>query len=581
VNAEPLAVNVHAFATDYDGTIADANRVAESTARALERVRETGRKLLLVTGRMLPDLRTVCPNVDRMFDAVVAENGALVYFPERRELRTLGDPPEPALVDALRRRGVRLDLGEAILATDASFAEAALAAIQETGVDRTPIFNKGALMLLPGGVTKGTGLAVALGALELSPHNMVGIGDAENDHAFLAMSECAVAVADAVPALRERADYVTRAPSAAGVEEFIEEHLLHDLVDLIPRLTRHDLPLGEQTDGHPLTVAAHGMRLLIVGPSGSGKSTLTGVLAERVVESGRSLLLLDPEGDYRTLSELERVVVFGGKGERALPTAEEVDQLLRQRAAGLVLDLSAMSRSEKVAYATTVLSTVATVRSTLGLPHWLIVDEAHHVFPAEGSPAAELLRPGAESLALITLTATDLAPRVRPLPNVVVSTEVTSFQDGVRTVLATRNVGAALAIGEGPLDRGAAALAWLSPAPRAVRFRVGRRRVQHRRHLRKYTEGELPPDRSFFFRGPTASLNLRAANLVRFVELAEGVDEATWAFHLERGEYSAWVRDMIKDPELADEIVAVERAALPAAESRAQILAALRQRYAV
>lgn len=581
MNAEPLAVNVHAFATDYDGTIADANRVAESTARALERVRETGRKLLLVTGRMLPDLRTVCPNVDRMFDAVVAENGALVYFPERRELRTLGDPPEPALVDALRRRGVRLDLGEAILATDASFAEAALAAIQETGVDRTPIFNKGALMLLPGGVTKGTGLAVALGALELSPHNMVGIGDAENDHAFLAMSECAVAVADAVPALRERADYVTRAPSAAGVEEFIEEHLLHDLVDLIPRLTRHDLPLGEQTDGHPLTVAAHGMRLLIVGPSGSGKSTLTGVLAERVVESGRSLLLLDPEGDYRTLSELERVVVFGGKGERALPTAEEVDQLLRQRAAGLVLDLSAMSRSEKVAYATTVLSTVATVRSTLGLPHWLIVDEAHHVFPAEGSPAAELLRPGAESLALITLTATDLAPRVRPLPNVVVSTEVTSFQDGVRTVLATRNVGAALAIGEGPLDRGAAALAWLSPAPRAVRFRVGRRRVQHRRHLRKYTEGELPPDRSFFFRGPTASLNLRAANLVRFVELAEGVDEATWAFHLERGEYSAWVRDMIKDPELADEIVAVERAALPAAESRAQILAALRQRYAV
>ena len=581
MNAEPLAVNVHAFATDYDGTIADANRVAESTARALERVRETGRKLLLVTGRMLPDLRTVCPNVDRMFDAVVAGNGALVYFPERRELRTLGDPPEPALVDALRRRGVRLDLGEAILATDASFAEAALAAIQETGVDRTPIFNKGALMLLPGGVTKGTGLAVALGALELSPHNMVGIGDAENDHAFLAMSECAVAVADAVPALRERADYVTRAPSAAGVEEFIEEHLLHDLVDLIPRLTRHDLPLGEQTDGHPLTVAAHGMRLLIVGPSGSGKSTLTGVLAERVVESGRSLLLLDPEGDYRTLSELERVVVFGGKGERALPTAEEVDQLLRQRAAGLVLDLSAMSRSEKVAYATTVLSTVATVRSTLGLPHWLIVDEAHHVFPAEGSPAAELLRPGAESLALITLTATDLAPRVRPLPNVVVSTEVTSFQDGVRTVLATRNVGAALAIGEGPLDRGAAALAWLSPAPRAVRFRVGRRRVQHRRHLRKYTEGELPPDRSFFFRGPTASLNLRAANLVRFVELAEGVDEATWAFHLERGEYSAWVRDMIKDPELADEIVAVERAALPAAESRAQILAALRQRYAV
>jgi hydroxymethylpyrimidine pyrophosphatase-like HAD family hydrolase len=574
-------MNVHAFATDYDGTIADANRVAEPTARALERVRATGRKLLLVTGRMLADLRAVCPDLDRMFDAVVAENGALVYFPDRRELRTLGDPPEPALVDALRRRGVPFDLGAAILATDAQFAEPALAAIQETGVNRTPIFNKGALMLLPGGVTKGTGLAVALAALEISPHNMVGIGDAENDHAFLALSECAVAVADAVPALRERADYVTRAPSAAGVVEFIEEHLLHDLVALIPRLTRHDLPLGEQPDGTLVTVAAHGTRLLIIGPSGTGKSTLTGVLVERVVESGRTLLLLDPEGDYRTLSELERVVVFGGKGERALPTADEVDQLLRQPAASLVLDLSAMSRPEKVAYATTVLATVAIVRSSLGLPHWLVVDEAHHVFPAEGSPAAELLRPGAESLALITLAATDLAASVRPLANVFAATEVAAFRDGMQAVLAAREGNAPVAAGETALDRGEAALAWLEPVPRAVRFRVRRRRSQHRRHLRKYTEGELPPDRSFFFRGPTASLNLRAANLVRFVELAEGVDEATWAFHLERGEYSAWVREMIKDPELADEIAAVERAGLRPADARTRILEQLRHRYAV
>jgi hypothetical protein len=138
-----------------------------------------------------------------------------------------------------------------------------------------------------------------------------------------------------------------------------------------------------------------------------------------------------------------------------------------------------------------------------------------------------------------------------------------------------------VAVGEAALDRGEAALAWLEPVPRAVRFRVSRRRSQHRRHLRKYTEGELPPGRSFFFRGPTASLNLRAANLVRFVELAEGVDEATWAFHLARGEYSAWVREMIKDPELAAEIAAVEQAGLRPADSRVRILELLRHRYAV
>ena len=574
-------MNIHVFATDYDGTIAEDNLVDEVTARALERVRATGRKLLLVTGRMLPDLQAVCPDVDRMFDAVVAENGALVYFPEHREVRALGDAPEPALVAALARRGVPVTLGAAIVATDAPHAEAALAAIQETGVERTLVFNKGALMLLPGGVTKGTGLTAALATLELSPHNMVGIGDAENDHAFLSMCECAVAVADAVPALRERADYVTRQTAARGTVEFIEEHLLNDLVDLVPRLTRHHLPLGETPDGAAVAVPAHGTRLLIIGPSGSGKSTLTGVLLERVLESQRSLLVLDPEGDYRALAELPGVVVFGGKGEQGLPTAEEVDQLLRQAHTSLVLDLSAMGLAEKVTYATKVLGVVAAVRSTTGLPHWLVIDEAHHVLPAEGSAAADLVRPGVDGLALITLDAAELSPAVRPLPNVVASTELAAIQAGVRAVLAARAERGALAIDGPALERGEAALAWLEPAPRAVRFRVDQRRVHHRRHVRKYAEGELPPERSFFFRGPAGALNLRAANLVRFAELAEGVDEATWAHHLAAGEYSAWVRQMIKDPELADEIAGIETAGLPPVESRRRVLERVRARYAV
>ena len=575
-------MNIHVFATDYDGTIAEGNHVSEVTARALERVRATGRKLLLVTGRMLPDLQAVCPDIDRMFDAVVAENGALVYFPERRELRLLSDPPEPALVEALERHGVPFSLGSAILATEAPFAEAALAAIQETGVERSLVFNKGALMLLPGGVTKGTGLTAALAALELSPRNMAGIGDAENDHAFLSMCECAVAVADAVPALRERADYVTRGMAARGTVEFIEEHLLNDLVDIVPRLTRHHLPLGEAADGAPVAVPAHGTRLLIVGPSGSGKSTLTGVLAERVLESERSLLLLDPEGDYRTLAELPGVVVFGGKGEQALPTPEEVDQLLRHPRTSLVLDLSAMGLAEKVAYATKVLAVVATVRSATGLPHWLVIDEAHHVLPAESSPAVDLVRSGAEGLAMITLDAAELAPPMRSLSNVVASTELAAFQAGLRTVLAARTGRAGAPSLDGPaLERGEATLAWLEPTPRAVRFRVSRRRVHHRRHLRKYAEGELPPERSFFFRGPASALNLRAANLARFAELAEGVDEATWAHHLGAGEYSDWVRQMIKDPELADEIAAIETAGASPSESRRQVLERVRARYSV
>jgi hydroxymethylpyrimidine pyrophosphatase-like HAD family hydrolase/energy-coupling factor transporter ATP-binding protein EcfA2 len=575
-------VNVHVFATDYDGTIAEGNHVAEPTVRALDRVRATGRKVLLVTGRMLADLQSVCPDVDRMFDAVIAENGAVVYFPDRREVRTLGGAPEPVLVEALRRRGVPIDVGSVILATEAPFADAAVAAIRETGVGRTLVFNKSALMLLPEGVTKGTGLLAALASFELSAHNMVGIGDAENDHAFLALSECAVAVADAVPALRERADYVTRGPAARGVVEFIEEHVLHDLVELMPRLGRHYLPLGEQADGKPVTVAAHGTRLLVVGPSGTGKSTLTGVLAERILDADRCFLLLDPEGDYRTLADLERVVVFGGKGEQALPAPEELEQLLRHPRTSLVLDLSAMTMAEKVGYATKVLAVVTAVRSTRGLPHWLIIDEAHHIMPAEGSPAAELVRAGTEPLALITLAARDLAPAMARLPTEVASTEIAAFREGVASVLGARGETLPPPLADGPaLERGEAALAWLASEPRVVRFRVGKRRVLHRRHIRKYTEGELPPDRSFFFRGPAGALNLRAANLARFVELADGVDEQTWSHHLRRGDYSAWMREQIKDPELAAEIETVERADVSAAESRRRVLERVRQKYAV
>jgi len=573
-------VIIHALAVDYDGTIAEHGQVDAMTQAALARVRESGRRLLLVTGRMLPDLRNVCPDVDRMFDAVVAENGGLLYVPARREVRTLGDPPEAALVEALRRHHVRFDLGSAIVATDERYAEAALAAIRETGVERTLVFNKGALMLLPGGVTKGTGLLAALGTLELSPHNLAGIGDAENDHAFLALCECAAAVADAITALRVRADHVTRGRGPKGVVEFIEEQVLAD-APLVVGLARHHLQLGRTAEGEPVTIPAHSAGLLLVGPSATGKSTLTGVVVERLVQAQRSFCLLDPEGDHEALTELEGVVALGGKSRHTLPTSDELRQLLRQPTARLVLNLSGLTMAEKVVYATQALSAVATVRGASGLPHWLIVDEADHIAPAEGSSAAELLRPRPEALMLITLSVERLAPDVRRAITAVASTDLEAFRGALVTLKAG---GAPLrrvpTVPDTPLERGEALLTQLAPGGSPVRFRVARREVQHRRHVRKYAEGELPPDRSFYFRGPQSALNLRAVNLKRFCELAEGVDEATWAHHLQRGDYSAWMRNQIKDGELADEVATLERHGA-AADSRPHVLELVRRRYAV
>lgn len=574
---------VHVLAVDYDGTIAEDGRVAVTTEAALQRVRASGRKLMLVTGRLLPDLRQVCPGMDMMFDAVVAENGALVYFPGKREVRTVGAAPEPELLEGLQRRGVRVDIGSSIIATDEVFAEAALAAIRETGVERTLVFNKGSLMLLPGGVTKGTGLTVALAAFELSSHNLIGIGDAENDHAFLAMCEGAVALANAVPALRERADHVTRGGAGAGVVEFIEEHVLTDAVGFIPRLARHELHVGRTAGGEPVALPAHAATLLVVGPSASGKSTLTGILVERLTQTARSFCLLDPEGDHESLAELEGVVVLGGKPEQSLPTAEELGQLLRRPLGRLVLNLSHLTMAEKVAYSTQALGAVAGVRSAHGLPHWLIVDEAHHIVPAEGSTAVELLPMAGHGLALVTLTADLIAREVRQAVGMVASTDAEAFRQALQTLASDQDDPPELPNVSPELQRGEALLAALGEQPpRTVRFQVDRREAQHRRHVRKYAEGELPPDRSFYFRGPQGALNLRAANLKRFCELAEGVDEATWSYHLARRDYSTWMRDMIKDPQLADEVAVFEgNGDWPPADARRLVLETVRRRYAV
>jgi HAD superfamily hydrolase (TIGR01484 family) len=221
-----------ALACDYDGTLAHDGRVAESTLEALERVRSSSRKLILVTGRELEDLLRVFPKV-AVFDRVVVENGAVVYHPETREEKVLGSRPPEEFIQALQKRGVEpLGIGRVIVATREAHQTTVLKTIQELGLELQVIFNKGAAMILPTGVNKATGLTAALKELELSPHNLVGVGDAENDHSFLALCECAVTVANALPMLKKAADLVTRRENGEGVVELIDHLVANDLREL-------------------------------------------------------------------------------------------------------------------------------------------------------------------------------------------------------------------------------------------------------------------------------------------------------------------------------------------------------------
>ena len=92
----------------------------------------------------------------------------------------------------------------------------ALEGIHALGLELQIIFNKGSVMVFPTGVNKATGLKAALKEMGLSPHNVIGVGDAENDHAFMELCERSVAVANALPVLKEKADLVTRASSRFG-----------------------------------------------------------------------------------------------------------------------------------------------------------------------------------------------------------------------------------------------------------------------------------------------------------------------------------------------------------------------------
>src|SRR5690606_18773180 len=122
-----------------------------------------------------------------------------------------------------------LDIGRVIVATWLPQQVAVLRAIQELGLELHIVFNRTAVMVLPAGVNKASGLEFALRKLGLSAHEVVAVGDSENDSSFLERSECAATVANGVPSIRKLADIVTRAENGAGLAELIDELIETDL----------------------------------------------------------------------------------------------------------------------------------------------------------------------------------------------------------------------------------------------------------------------------------------------------------------------------------------------------------------
>lgn len=217
-----------AFATDFDGTIATDGMVDEPTREALTRLRAGGATMVLVTGRELKDFDHA-PEILDLFDSVVAENGGVLYSPVTKETQVIAPPPPPEFAAELRNREVPVSEGQVIVATVEPHEMTVLELIKDMALELQVIFNKGAVMVLPSGVNKASGLKVALDNYGIALSEVVAVGDAENDSVFLESCGLSVAVANALPVLKERVTLVTRSNAGAGVTELIDSLLRGEL----------------------------------------------------------------------------------------------------------------------------------------------------------------------------------------------------------------------------------------------------------------------------------------------------------------------------------------------------------------
>jgi hydroxymethylpyrimidine pyrophosphatase-like HAD family hydrolase len=559
-----------ALATDYDGTLAVHGVVEDAVLEAVETLRRSGRRTIMVTGRELPDLMRVFPQIE-LFDLIVAENGALLYDPAAKKEEPLAAPPPPEFVKRLQDAGVSpLSVGRSIVATWEPNETAVLDVIRELGLELQIIFNKGAVMVLPANVNKASGLAAALKRLSLSPHNVVGIGDAENDHAFLSYCGCGVAVDNALPAVKEKVDFVTRGARGDGVIELIAMLDENDLKHIELKAPRELPLLGRCADGSALRLDPRDGPLLVAGSSGGGKSTVVTALLEEIHRLEFQFCVIDPEGDYTDLGE----AVILGNADQA-PRLEEVLDLLSRPEVDVVVNFLGLKVADRPRFFAQLLPELSALRAKTGRPHWIVVDEAHHMLPADWDPAPITLPREMPATLLVTVHPEALAP------DVVRSVE-TLIGVGKEPWDAAKRFCEARGEAQPPrleIDREAGqAYYWRDGQAQAIT--IERPKGERRRHLRKYAEGELGEDKSFYFRGPENALNLRAQNLMTFLQMAEGVDEATWLHHLRQEDYSRWFEEAIKDPDLAEEARAVERdASLDASASRERIAEMVTQRY--
>lgn len=559
-------MHILALAVDYDGTIAKNGSVDDNTIDALLRLKHSGRKLLLVTGRQLVDLQHACRHLE-LFDYIIAENGAVLLVPATGQSITVAPPPSTDLIRLLAEHSsMPISLGQSIIAGWHPDEHAAMNVIRDLGLELQIIFNKDAFMVLPVNVSKSTGLLHALKDLDICALNVAGCGDAENDHCFLSICGCSAAVANALPSVKSAVDIVLRADHGEGVVEFIERILKED--DMMLPIARRGVKVAMDHSGTPFHLRPEDI-VLVVGNSGCGKSSFLTLLTEKMSAAGHEFCVIDPEGDYLGL---KNAVSIGSLD--SAPSTEDAIQLLLRAGINVVVNTVALDVAGRRKLFRELMMSIRALRMRSGRPQWLIVDEAHYALPYPG-----------EGLKGFDLQSGAIIATVDPgtiASDILKQLDVAIVMGSTATELVTR---IASLIGRPatstiPNLEAGDFLVWSglvgTDSPSFHVLEKEQPEQIHNRHHGKYATGDVGRQRSFYF--PDADRHAR--NLLEFLLALEKIDDTAWSKHLKAHDFSNWFRNVIRDDSLADQAVQIEGdAQLTALQSRCRIIEAVRQRY--
>ncbi|MCA9896961.1 MAG: HAD hydrolase family protein [Ardenticatenaceae bacterium] len=544
------------LAFDFDGTLAKNGRVPLELQQALAQLRQYNFALFLVTGRRYNSIDL--GSLQDIFTGIVWENGAVLTLKAIDDLYLPFGYVDAHLVAELETAGVPLEHGTAIVATWAPYKEAVRHTLDESGADAAIVYNKGAVMILPSGTTKGTGLERLLELCGFSLRNLVSFGDGENDISLIQVAEIGIAVADAVPGLKKAADIVTSQPGPAGVLEALKTYWLNKQPIPLPSRQEHLISLGLDDRDKPVslmgaTLISH--NLGIFGDSGSGKSWITGLLVEEMHLAGFQVLVIDSDGDFRGLRSLPGIVAFSGE-EVAFPTPEQVTAILEESTISMVLDLCSYSVTERQAYIADLLLALRPLKEHKFRPHWIVLEEAQHFLPPAGNDISAALQPLLDSggCAFVSYRPDRLTDSVLAALNLCLSTRL-SEPEAVTAVAAIENMGNAsltesLIKSLADMPKG---VIWLCNQGR-VRLRSDPRRVPHIRHLYKYLDIPLPKQKRFYFRTEQGYLDLEAASLYEFKEALANVSIESLIYHQEQNDFAAWVKGSLDDEILANHL---------------------------